>query len=307
MELKNIQELKEKSLYYIEYESDYKFDEFLKVGAESDLEVNKFIVENLMDGKSMDYEHPNMGCSTFSAYLKNGDKIFGRNFDENECVVLVLKTAPKNGYSSLSVVNCSYIGIEKEHLPLDESRQHFLLAAPYLPMDGVNEKGLTIGILRIKEAPANQQRGKIGITSTTMMRLVLDKCATVEEAIKLVDEYDMHSSANVNFHYHISDAKGESAVIEYVDHKMSVVRSKCATNFVLTEGCQVGSGHDRFEKMDAKFGANGGIFENGKEAMSLLQEVSWDATRWSAIYNQTKPSILLSLGRDYEKLYEFDN
>ena len=303
--IESMKEIQEKKLFYIDYEFDYKFDEFLKVGANSDLEVNEFIVNTLLDGNRMDFEHPNMGCSTFSAYLENGDKVFGRNFDEKDCMILALKTKPQNGYASLSVVNLSYIGIEKESLPLNDSNRYFLLAAPYLPLDGVNEKGLAIGILRINEAPANQQRGKKGITSTTMIRLVLDKCATVDEAIKLIDEYDMHSSANVNFHFYISDAKGESAVIEYVDHKMSVVKSKCATNFLLTEGYNVGGGHDRFEKMETKLKENNEIFKDMKESMLLLKDVSGDSTRWSAVYNQTTLSLLLSVGRDYEKLYEF--
>ncbi|MBE6731233.1 MAG: linear amide C-N hydrolase [Ruminococcaceae bacterium] len=293
-------------LYYMEYLDDYKFDEFLKAGASSDYEVHKFIEKHLLGGGSMDFAGPDMGCSAFSSYLKNGEKVFGRNFDEAECGVLVLKTKPMGGFASLTVVNLNYIGITTEKLPMDMNNLNCLLmAAPYVPMDGVNEKGLTVSILKIKQKPTMQERGKIPLTSPTMMRAVLDKCVTVDEAVALYDSFDMHSSANVDFHYHISDAFGNSAVIEYIGGVMSVVNSRSCTNFLLTESVKVGGGHDRYEAMENYLNEKQDILENERDAMKVLTAASANSTRWSAIYNQTNPSLLLSVFKDYENLFEF--
>jgi len=172
-------------------------------------------------------------------------------------------------------------------------------------MDGVNEKGLTVSILKIKQKPTMQERGKIPLTSPTMMRAVLDKCVTVDEAVALYDSFDMHSSANVDFHYHISDAFGNSAVIEYIGGVMSVVNSRSCTNFLLTESVKVGGGHDRYEAMENYLNEKQDILENERDAMKVLTAASANSTRWSAIYNQTNPSLLLSVFKDYENLFEF--
>ena len=60
------------------------------------------------------------------------------------------------------------------------------LAAPFLPFDGMNEKGLAIALLAVPEAEAPYNPDKIMLNTTTAIRLVLDKAANVEEAIELL-------------------------------------------------------------------------------------------------------------------------
>ena len=64
--------------------------------------------------------------------------------------------------------------------------------------------------------PTNQENGRPDITSTVLLRVILDYAATVEEAVAIAEKYDMHDSANSSFHYMISDANGKSAVLEYI-------------------------------------------------------------------------------------------
>ena len=52
---------------------------------------------------------------------------------------------------------------------------------------------------------------------------MLDKCATVDEAVALLEQYDMHSSANSCYHFQIADASGETVVVEYIGNEMSVL------------------------------------------------------------------------------------
>ena len=103
------------------------------------------------------------------------------------------------------------------------------LAAPYAPLDGINEKGLSCGIFMSYQGgeldengdeitvATDQQTDKPDITSTTMMRAMLDYCATVEEAVAFVQQYDMHDSAQTSFHYMIADATGASAILEWTN------------------------------------------------------------------------------------------
>ena len=97
------------------------------------------------------------------------------------------------------------------------------LAAPYAPLDGMNEKGLAIGVLVIQDGKVHQNTGKVPITTTSAIRMVLDKAATVDEAIELLKNYDMNSSGETGYHFQIADASGNTAVIEYINNEMHVL------------------------------------------------------------------------------------
>ena len=89
----------------------------------------------------------------------------------------------------------------------------------------------------IDTKPTNQNTKKLDITTTTAIRMMLDKAKNVDEALELLSSYHMHSSANSCYHFQICDASGKSVVVEYVDNEMKVVypdkNYQCATNFLL--------------------------------------------------------------------------
>lgn len=302
--LATLKMVEEGHFYTMEYRDDYHFDMFLSQGAGSDEDVLQFIGKHVMDGHMTAWNLPKFACSTFSARLKSGDAIFGRNFDQEECMKMVLTTRPEKGYASLSVVNMKYIGFSREN-PVTPENRHMLLSAPYAPMDGVNEKGLAVGILMIRQPSTCQNRGNIKITTSTAVRMILDTCATVEEALERLAEKDMCASANVDFHFHIADMHGSSVVVEYINHEMRVLDNRYATNFLLTPGLNVGNGHDRYETLEKTCAGNGGEFADAQEAMDLLRAVSAKSTRWSAVYNQQEKTMMLSLDRKYDKIYSF--
>ena len=304
--LSTIQRVKGTSFFTMDYVDDYRLDDFLKVGAASDAEVKNFITQNLLNGMSIDFELPKLGCSTFSAKLSDGSSVFGRNFDEAECPCMLVTTHPKTGYASISMVNLLYIGFSADKLPLSVEESYMAMGAPYVPLDGVNEKGLSARVLYIDTVPTNQNTGKTNITTTTAVRMMLDRCATVEEAVEMLANYDMHSSASACFHLHIADAHGGSVVVEYVNDEMKVVKETAVTNFLFNPIPGVREiGRDRYDTMKERLAENGGVFSDMCDAMSLLKDASRERTRWSSIYNQTKPELLLSVYRDYEKLYRF--
>ena len=79
----------------------------------------------------------------------------------------------------------------------------------------MNGKGLAVGVLLIDAKPTNQNTKKVDITTTTAIRLMLDKAKNVDEALKLLSSYDMHSSANSCYHFQICDSSGKSVVVEW--------------------------------------------------------------------------------------------
>ena len=84
------------------------------------------------------------------------------------------------------------------------------IAALYAPLDGMNEKGLCVAVNMISDnTTIEQNSNKPDITTTTAIRLLLDKAANVEEAIALLQQYDMHASMGMMVHFAISDVSGK--------------------------------------------------------------------------------------------------
>ena len=165
------------------------------------------------------------GCSTLSVKNRNGGYLFGRNFDWNACKGLIVSVRPENGYASVSTVNMDFIragGLDLSQLP----DQMQVIVSLHVPLDGMNEKGLAVSVNMIQDsASINQDTEKPDLTTTTAIRLLLDKAANVEEALELLRQYDFHSSMGMMVHLALADADGRSVAVEYVDHEMIVTET----------------------------------------------------------------------------------
>ncbi|WEG73078.1 carcinine hydrolase/isopenicillin-N N-acyltransferase family protein [Vagococcus intermedius] len=301
--------------YEMNFKADYGFDKFLETGVNNDQELVEYVSKQLLKGIPLAIDIPDLGCSTFNAINEKGDPIFGRNFDLGFSPSVLVRTAPETGYKSISMVNLEFLGYGENALDKISDRL-FSLAAPYIPLDGVNEKGVAMGILLLHDAPTNQQTEKVDITSTTAIRLVLDKAANVDEAIELLKKYDMHDSAGVAYHYQITDASGKTVIVEYINNKMTILTPEDkyfgATNFYLTPGKKFnqGKGQDRYKKIMTTLKDKKGQLELA-DSMNLLKAVSTnkqeedDATQWSGVYNNKKQTLDVAIGRQYNKIHHF--
>lgn len=318
--ISTIKKVDQYPLYEMTYKGDYGFDKLLKKGASNDKELVQFISTNLLKGLPIKIKVPDLGCSTFTATTPSGDHLFGRNFDLDYSPSMLVRTKPEHGYQSISMINLAFLGYKKDSLD-HYSKRLLALAAPYIPLDGMNEKGLSVGVLQLKDKPTNQNTKKVDLTTTAVIRLLLDHAANVPQAIKLLHNYDMHSSAHSCYHLQIADADGRSAVIEYVNDKLTIVYPKYkfqeATNFYLTPGKKFGKGHghDRYTVMQKTLNDKDGVLTEA-QAMGLLATVHKDETthkkyegtantQWSAIYNNTQRSLNLVINHNYNKVYHF--
>ena len=89
----------------VRHSGDYGFDLFLEQGgATSDSELGSFLMDNLMpDISSLLFSGNPFGCSTLSVQNANGDRLFGRNFDWNNCNAMIVQNKPDNGYACLDI------------------------------------------------------------------------------------------------------------------------------------------------------------------------------------------------------------
>ncbi|MGS1006696.1 linear amide C-N hydrolase [Achromobacter anxifer] len=102
--------------------------------------------------------------------------------------------------------------------------------------DGVNEAGLSANLLWLAESqyPQFDTKGKPGLTIAAWAQYVLDNYATVKEAVAALEQepYTIVSD-NVpgedrltTLHLSISDASGDSAIIEYIGGRQVIHHSR---------------------------------------------------------------------------------
>lgn len=308
----------EKGFSAVRYDGDYGFDRFLSGGgASSDQEVVSFLTEDLLSGTDVDFRGNVFGCSTVAAQTSDGKSLFGRNFDWNHCEALAVAAYPENGYASISTVNMDFIsqgaggGIAGMALKMDEVR---VLAALYAPLDGMNEKGLAVSVNMIQDSDSiEQDTEKPDITTTTAIRLLLDKAASVEEALKLLQQYDLHASMGMMVHIALADTTGRSVAVEYVDNEIVVTETSVLTNFYLAEGEKNGIGtkqsHTRYDILIKRLEDSGTMDED--EVRDALSSVSkgnfgeFESTEWSVVFNQTDGRATYYHRENYGQGYTF--
>lgn len=319
-EIKTLTTLKEreKGVYTMTYDGDYGFDEFLKIGAKSDKDIEKFVTNRLLKGLPIDLNISEGGCTAFVTKNENGDVIYARNFDFPYSPFLQLYTKPDNGYASVSTVNLSFAGYDEKNLPTSGiSFNNFLtLAAPFLPFDGMNEKGVCMALLAVPEAELKDDPNKVTLNTTTAIRLVLDKSATVDEAVELLKGYNIYFSGDVTCHFLIADATGKSVLVEYFDGGLQVVETdadyQIATNFIAYNGVNIGEGFTEFERYDAVeevLSKNSAI--TLEQCEKLLNKVGVysgeiDKLQWSVVYNLTDKTGRIWPHRQSEKSWDFE-
>ncbi len=262
------------------------------------------------------------GCTTFNASTPSGDKLFARNYDYMDSPGMTVWTHPEDGYASVSTVSLYFLGYGGDFLPEGPLSSLLTLIAPYIPVDGMNEKGLSIGVLELETPETFTQTQKKDITTTAVIRTVLDHAATVDEAVEIFRKYDMHDllGGACTYHYQIADASGRTAIIEYVDGEPTVIRpgssgTLIATNFWLSEGVDdpEGLGRDRYDTAK-KMLSQKNYRVSEKEAMNILDAVHLEnedmngyicSTLWSVVYNNTEKSFTVCPMYNYGRQYRF--
>ena len=323
------------AVYQINFSGDYFFDEFLSQGgASNDAELISFITRSITKGIiPMHIKTSSIACSAFTADTQSGDRVFGRNYDFSATNTAIVYTNPGKGrHASYSTVDLHFLSLDPDKDVEGLGHKLLTLAAPYAPLDGINDAGVACGIFMSyqgdgKGTSTDIDTDKPDLTSTTLLRLILDYADSVEDAVALVEQYDLHDSTNCVFHYMVADSTGRSAILEWVgsdaDHdsdgsqrRLNVLWNdtdslsdsadwQVVTNFIKTPDYYTSPdqmhGLDRYEHLADRLRETNGIVADEDAAMALLAEVgrrTWNnddsnsLTVHSAVYNLTDKTVL---------------
>ena len=300
------------NLYFMEYKGDYGFRAYLEQGgAASDEEMAKYIISFLSHGfyevDDVELSQPDNGCSTLYTQNADGGYLLGRNFDWEDCKAMIVHTKPKDGYESISTCNLDFLGFGEDWLPEGFANQYMAIGSIYVPVDGMNEKGLCIADLMAgDEVVTHQDTDKPDLTTTAAIRTILDYAANVDEAIAILESIDMNSAVGFAHHYAIADATGRSVVVEYIDNKMVVIESDILTNHYLAEeklGIGYQNSQQRFDTLKALSKDMDGVM-NASEMRDCLKAVK-DTTQWSIVYEMEDLKIDYYWKENYDNKYSF--
>ena len=272
-------------MYLFSFEGDDGIDKFLdKGGASCPDEVVKLM----------------FGCSFITAPDEQGHYLTARNFDwpNGQGDIVIVKNRPKNGYASIATTQLAFLGFGEDFQPMGSMANRLMLfACIYVPLDGINEKGLFVADLVAGDQDVtNQQTDRTDVTTTTAIRILLDKAATTDEAVALLSQWDMHSDAGFSHHLAISDAEGHSVVVEWVDDEMVVAPTAICTNHYVADTRKKDSSlyfedsHRRYDLLRQTAEAHSTMSEETiTEAIAAV--ASKDFTRWTMVYNREKGTV----------------
>ena len=334
-------------LYRMEFKASYDLDDVISKDIDSNAKLLEYVVGRIGKGIPIKIssaqvadengELATFNCTSFQATKADGSGFwYGRNYDYFKNPTMVTVSHPKKGYASIAVSDMSHFGYGLDKLPTSVAKKVNCLASIYAPVDGINEKGLCTSIMALPHQAACQESGQHKVGTTILMRLWLDRCATVTEALDLLSGLDVRHDATVGsgYHYMVADATGDAAVVEFdkedgwktmIVRKDSSEKSMLVTNHLLspkyytTEPDEaVGNPHSkswwRYETAGAYLREHDGTLtlEEAQECLSLVhwKDLVWDTgtvedTQYSNVYDQSAITLYLRNWNDYEKTLTF--
>ena len=312
------------NLYRMDIDYAYDLDRLIDRGITDNQSMINAILAEALPYLPIHMKAPNFGCSAFCTQGTDGHTLMGRNYDfKNDTSAMLVYCTPKDGYASVAFAALDNINANTPDASM--AKKLATLTAPFICLDGMNEKGVSIAVLTLDSEPVHQNTGKPTIATTLAIRLVLDRAATTEEAVQLLSSYDMFASSGRDYHFYITDASGDGRVVEYDCEKetrpLVATPMEAITNFyglyrdkVLPNQRNGIYGHGR-ERYDAVMK----VLE--EQAEGYTNDTVWDAlkassqepnpvditsnTQWSIAYNNTGLTAEIVIRRHWDEIISY--
>lgn len=312
-------------LYTMDIQYEYDLQDLIDREVTTDAEMFGAIFDVAMPLLTITPETPDFGCTAFQLTTTDGTQLMGRNYDfSHNTSAMLVKCSPKDGYKSIAFAALDNVSANQPFV--SATKKLTTLTTPFLCLDGLNEKGVSIAVLVVDSEPMLQDTGRGNLFTTLVIRLVLDKAATTQEAVELISQYDIVASAGRDYHFYINDASGDGRVVEWdcdsPTRELVATPVDTVTNFYTIYA-------DRVEPYQYN-----GIYGHGKERYEFVKEVfaqqegeytvttAWDAlkaaaqtpkegeitsnTQWSIVFDNTNLTAEVVIRRNWTDTFKFD-
>jgi choloylglycine hydrolase len=184
------------------------------------------------------------------------------------------------------------------------------LDTPYLPFDGMNEAGLAVGMAAVSPGGMEHDPEKETIDSLMVIREILDRAATVDEAVVILENYNIDWGSGPPLHYLIVEKSGRSALVEFSQGEMVVIPNRdpwqVATIFLVSETDTSPQGSCwRYVLILEQLSEGNGQLNPG-QALNLLSEVAQESTQWSVVYGISTGEVRVVMGQQYDNVHTLE-
>lgn len=322
--IEKMTDYEEYNLYRMDVKYEYDLDRLIEYGITDDQSLVDAIVEEALPILPVQIDVPDFGCSAFTLQEADGDILMGRNYDfRRDTSAMLVYCEPEDGYKSVGFAALDNISANTP----EESMKKKLatLTAPFICLDGMNEKGVSIAVLTLDSEPVHQNTGKPVIGTTLAIRLILDRAASTAGSCGASAAVRYVCVQRKGLSFYITDSTGDGRVIEYdcesETRKMVATPVRSVTNFFALYEDQVlpnqrngiyGHGKERYDKMEALFDYEEVYTKDAAwEALkAAAQEPSAEDitsnTQWSIIYDDTNLTAEIILRRNWENVIGYD-
>ena len=300
------------AVFEMHVKGDYAFENFMNHGGVENTDaLSSFLEKNVTfckDAPALSF--PSVSRTAFTAQTSGKDVLFSGNYDTSDSNLCIVYTDAAEGrHATVSVADLKTLGISAKNNEMTQEEKQWCLAAPYVPLEGMNDAGISCSFSATFQGqgsvPANQDTDRPDITTTTLVRMVLDYADSVDEAVSMISHYDLHDSGNSSYHYFIADSTGKSAVLEwiapttdtmdndgskrelkihyntrdsYVGERENNASYQWMTDFILEPGYYDDGGdmegYDRYENLYLDLKASDGMLQNEEDAIHALSRFS---------------------------------
>jgi len=270
-------------------------------------------------------------CSMYSYYDDGGGALFGRNFDnviDKSRKLLVGYFFPDDGYASIAFVPLMELGFtpEKEFDPGDMQNVRMLLNGPVISIEGMNEKGVAVGLASIGRRKVEQLDCRSPRYFILIIREILDHAGDVDEAVSIVSKYNVFDNGRdiITHHIFIAGPDGRSIVLEWKDGRMHVVgnedNSQVVTNVGLTGTSDIECRKNckRYCSIDDDIRDHSGpmTWQYGMDMLRGARQKNVKyyldgkrrgvSTHWSAVFDLANREVYICTELDYSTVYRFE-
>lgn len=222
------------------------------------------------------FSHITFACTIFDTKNSIDETLIGRNFDwskDNGQINFIPANKNNNGFLTVSLDN------------------------PYMPYEGMNDKGLFIAISAVPNTETTVNIFKPIRKSLEIIKVVLEKSSNLDEAIKQFKKYSIAFGqflGNPLVHFKIVQKDGQSIIIEFVNNKMVVIKdkSKIMTNHYISNikiKSDSKTSHKRY-KIISNYQNKTNTIKSIFEALNKAKDTD---TVWSNVYNLANQEIYI--------------
>ncbi len=250
-----------------------------------DIRIRKFLMAGLLAPAAL------LACSGI-VLVKDGKILLGGNNDTSYSDQLKLRVAPS--HDDLFGRVCVSMDVVPGWTPVG--------------FDCMNDRGLAIVHANVPAAPTPYDPDKPQFRHNFLEKIV-SECANVKQAVAMIQAYSLPAEHHAFIHIMMVDASGDSAVVEWVDGGIKVIRrdgnAQFMTNHLLSKPETAGGPKSRY--------ARGALMVPTLETtppgiVALLKEVSQGAiwkgrevgTLHSNIWDVKERKLYLYYKRDFD-------